>query len=456
MAFVPAVLGTLLVLGLVLALTTHDPYLVLVLAVPGSVAAAWLLLGWPEVRRKDGRPLLPPKVKPWLFFALAPLFAAVLYFLLGVPLTKVNVPGKWLALATLAIAIPVGCALAYWLVGFPRHVIHLRETYNRIPPERRPYLFYPVAVSIFLVLYLGIGVLTTAALDKVQGDRTFLLNLQPLVLLPLCLLLACLLAYLLVGFPRPTRTPRDLMQKVTGKRRPRLFLATFLLAGIPFTVVLGTLLNAVARTSSNRRALLPSEIILPLALVLGYALSLGVAALAWGTPRTWRRYEDYEPGLPPNVRPVVHLGSGLGLMVAVTVAFGLAGLEIFYGLLAGGILGLLLTLHLWGTLPRILARRREGTLLPDLPDRLKPLVLFPTWLLLSVLLFATLTFALPDFVAWNAVGSILVGLAVAILLVEQGLLASLLEERRRERERRRAWKERRKQVLQENEGPKNA
>lgn len=456
--FGPTVLGAFLVLGLTLALTTHDPYFTLVLGLPGSVAAAWALLGWPELPpRKGGRPLLSAKAKPWLFFVLAPLFVAVLYFVLGVPLTKVGLPVKWIAVLTLLLAIPLGCALAYWLVGFPKGLHRVRETYDRIPPDRRPWLFYPLSVVFFVVLYIGVGVLTTGALDKVDVDRTLLLNLQPLILLPLCLLLSCLLAYLLVGFPRPTRTPKDVMQKVTGKTRPRLFLATFLLAGIPFTVVIGTLLNAVARTSSNNRAFLPGEVILPLAVVLGYALSLGVAALAWGTPRSWRRYDDYEPGVHPKARPFVILGSGLAVLVAVTVAFGLAGLELFYGLLVGGILGTLLALQLAGLLPRILARRRESTFLPSLPDRVKPLVLFPTWLLLSALLFATLTFAFPDYVAWNFVGSVLLGLAVALFLVEQSLLATLLEERRKERERRRAWKEHRKQTLREaTEGPKDA
>lgn len=448
--FVPAILGAFLVLGLILALTTHDPYFTLVLGLPGSVAAAWALLGWPEMpHRKGGKPILSAKAKPWLFFVLAPLFVALLYFVLGVPLTKVGLPVKWVAVLSLVLALGLGCALAYWLVGFPRGVVRARETYERIPPERRPWLFYPLSVAFFLLLYLSLGVLTTGALDKVDVDRTLLLNLQPLILLPLCLLLSCLLAYLLVGFPRPTRTPKDLMQKVTGKSRPRLFFATFLLAGIPFTVVLGTLLNAVARTSSNSRAFLPSEVILPLAVVLGYALSLGVAALWWGTPRSWRRYDDYEPGVHPKARPFVNLGAGLAMLLLVTVAFGLAGLEIFYGLLVGGILGTLLTLQLWGVLPRILARRRESTLLPSLPDRVKPLVLFPTWLLLTALLFATLTFAFPEHVAWNFVGSLLLGLAVALFLVEQSLLATLLEERRKERERRRAWKERRKQTLRE-------
>lgn len=457
--FVPVLLGVFLVLGLTLALTTHDPYVVLLVTVPGSVAAAWALLGWPEApRRKDGRPLVDPKVarfRPWLFFLLAPLLAALLYVLLGYPLTQSGVPVTLLAWVTLALAVPLGCAAAYFLVGFPKDLLRAREAYERIPPERRPYLFYPLFVLFFLVLYLGIGVATTEALDKVDGGVA-LQNLQLLLVLPLCLILAGLLAYLLVGVPRPSKSPRAYLPKVTGKHRPRYFLLTLVLAGVAFTLLLGTLLNQVARTSSDRDAFLPAELVLPLAVLLGFALSLGVAALAWGTPRRWRRYEDYQPGLPPRARLPVHLATGLAVMLAVTVVFGLTGLEIFYGLLLGVVLGALVTLQLAGLLPRILERRKAGTLLPDVPDRLKPLILFPTWFLLALVLFAALTFALPDLVAWNAVGSLVVGLAVALFLVEQSLLASWLEERRLARERRKAWKARRKEVLAQEEGPKNA
>ena len=456
--FVPLLLGAFLVLGLTLALTTHDVYLTLLLGVPGSVAAAWALVGWPTLPpRKDGKPHLDPRVKPFLFFPLAPLLMALAYVLLGYPLTQAGVPVGLLAWVTLGLAIPLGAAAAYVLVGFPTRLFRVRQLYERIPSERRPFLFFPLAVFLFLVLYLGIGVATTAALEKVEGDRTALLNLQPLVLLPLCLVLAGLLAYLLVGIPKPQKGPREYLPRVTGKQRPRYFFLTLLLAGIPFTLLLGTLFNGVARTSSNADAFLPTELVLPLAVILGYALSLGVAALAWGTPRRWRQYEDYEPGIPPRARLPVHLATGVVVMLAVTVVFGLSGLEIFYGLLVGGILGALVTLQLSGALPRILARRKAGTLLPDVPDRLKPLILFPTWFFLSLVLFASLTFALPEWVAWNAVGSALVGLAVALFLVEQGLLATWLEERRRVRERKKAWKARRKEILaQETEDAKKA
>lgn len=448
--FAPILLGAFLVVGTVLAFTTHNPYLTLVVSVPASVAGAWALVGWPEIRRKDGKPLVAPATRPFLFFPLAPLFALVLYVLVGYPLTTLGVPTAWLAVASLALALPGGCAIAYWLVGFPRHLIRPRETYNRIPPERRPFLFFPLAVVFFLVLYVGLGVLTTGLLAK-SSNKGAILNLQPLILLPLCLVLACLFAYLLVGFPKPRRSPREMIPKVTGKHRPRLFAATFLLAGIPFTILVGVLLNAVAEGSSRRDAFLPAGLVLPLAVVLGYSLSFGVAALSWGTPRRWRQYEDYEPGLPPKARPWVHAATALAVALGITVVFGVAGLDIFYGLLVGGIAGLLVGLQLAGILPRLLARRHESTLLPDLPDRVKPLVLFPLWLLLSGLLFVVLTYAFPGFVAWNVVGSILVGLAVSVTLVEQGLLASWREERRREREKKKAWKARRKEMLREAE-----
>lgn len=455
--FAPVALGAFLVLGLILALSTHDPYVTLVFGIPASIATAWALLGWPELRLKGGKPLLDPRVKPFLFFALAPLFAVLAYFLLGDPLTRLGVPVTVLAWVSLGVAIPLGVAGAYLLVGFPRGLFRVRQVYERIPAERRPFLFYPLAVVLFLLLYLGIGVASTEAIARTTEDPTRWLNLQPLFLLPLCLLLAGLVAYLLVGFPKPRKAPKEYLPRVTGKHRPLYFTLTLLLAGIPFTVLIGTLFNALARTSAQREGFLPAELVLPLAVLLGYALSLGVAALAWGTPRRWRQFEDYEPGLHPRARRPVQIVTGLAVALAITVVFGLAGLEIFYGLLVGGIVGILVFLQLAGLLPRIWARRRADTLLPELPDRLKPLVLFPTWLLLSVLLFATLTFAFPEWVAWNAIGSLLLGLLVAVLLVEQPLLASVLEERRREREKRKAWKARRKEALAElDDAPKKA
>lgn len=440
--FAPMALGAFLLAFLVLGFATDRFLLALLVAMPVGVAAAVVLLGRPEVRRKDGSPLVPPAVRPYLFFPAAPLIALAFYPFVGAILTPL-VPNAYLAYVVLGLCALTGIAVALLLFGFPNFLRGIREAYAKVPRDRRPFLFFPLFVVFFLVLYVGLGVTTTAAMAGYREDTALLLNVQVLVLLPLATVLAALGAYLLVGFPKPAKDPKDLLPKVTGRRRPHAFLLTFLLAGVPLTVAVGALLTYVAR--------LPETIVLPLATVLGVLLSIGLAALVWGTPARWRQFDDYRPGLPPRARLPLIVVSGLVVAAVVTVGFGVAGLDIFWGLLTGGFLGLVVALQLAGILGRIAARRRAETLVPDLPDGLKPLLLFPSWLLLSALLFMVLTYALPEYVAYNAIGSLLVGLLIAFLLFEAGLLKDLRADRRREKEKRKAFQARRKEALQRRE-----
>lgn len=438
--FAPVLLGAFLVAFLVAAVATDVILVGVLAAIPASVLAAWLLLGWPHVRRPDGRPLVDARWKPYLFFPLAPALAFVGYLLLGAVLTQLKVDPTLSTYLSLGLSVAGACAGAYLLVGFP-HVVHgARHAYARVPADRRPFLFFPIAVVLFLVLFLALVVGSTQALARLRDDA-LLLNLQVLVLVPLSLLLAGLGAYLLVGFPKPQRRPSEYLPKVTGRRRPHLFLLTFLLAGVPITILLGV---AITSFVGSR---LPAPVILPLAVVLGYALSLGLAALWWGTPARWRQFDDYRPGLPPRARAPLYAAAGVAVLIAVTVGFGLAGADLFWGLLTGAFLGLVVALQLAGIMARLAARRRAPTLVPDLPDGVKPLIIFPAWLLVAALAFAVLTYALPDLILWNALGSLLLGLALSFLLVEQPLWRDLIGERRREREKRRAFEARRKEAL---------
>lgn len=443
--FGPIAFGAFLLTFLVLAFATQQFFVTILLAPIAGVAAAYALVGFPEIKTKDGKPLVEPRHKPYLFFLLAPILALVLYPIFGIALTQAGVPLKLLAIASIVLALATAAAAAYFLVGVPNVGAAVRQQYAQIPPERRPYLFFPVFVVVFLVLYIALGVASTQLLGRVEGDPTGLLNVQVLVLLPLSLLLAGLLAWLLVGIPKPQKMPTEYLPKVTGKRRPQVFLATFLLAGIPLTLVIGALLTAYA--------LLPSALVLPLSVLLGFTLSLGIAALVWGTPARWRRFEDYEPGIPRRVRIPLFVGISLALAVAIVVGFGLAGIDIFWGLLVGLLVGGSVFSLLAGLHRVVLARRQESTLVPDLPDGLKPLILFPTWLLIAGVLFAVLTYALPGLVAVNVAIALLVGLAASFLVLEQPLAKDLLAERRAEKERRKAWEARRKQRLAEAETP---
>ena len=438
--FAPMAAGLFLLSFLVVALATQDFFLAMLLPPALAIGGAYALLGWPELARKDGKPLVEPKHKPYLFFVLVPLLALVLYPILGIALTKAGLPLKWLAIVCIVLSLGIAIGTSYWLVGVPDLYAQARAKYQEIPAERRPFLFFPLFVVFFLILYLALGVVTTQLLGKIApADTSALLNIQVLVLTPLCAILAGVLAWMLVGFPQAILRPKHHLPKVTGRHRPRVFLATFLLLGVPLTIVLGAVLTYTTP--------LPSMAVLGIAVVLGYMLSLGVAALWWGTPQRWRQYEDYTPGLDPRVRKPLLAGASVASGLAVVIVFGLVGLDLFWGLLAGLLVGALVGLLLTGTHKRIRARRGEGTLVPDLPDRQKSLIFFPVWLGIAVLLFAVLTYLLPGLVGVNALASLVVGLAIAFLLLEQPLLKQLQEERRREREKRKAWEAKRKERL---------
>lgn len=444
--FGPLALGVFLVVFLILGFATNEPFIALTFALPLAVGGAWALVGWPVVRLPDGRPLVEPKLRPYLFFPAFFLLALVLYPFVGVWLTMLALPPKWVALVSLGAALPAAAGIAYLLFGFPSFWRHVRESYAGLPADRRPFLFFPLFAVIFLILYLSIGVATTKALDNFQDRTVLLLNVQVMFLLPLCLVLAALAAYLLVGFPVPRRRPAEYLPKVTGRHRPKAFLATFLIAGLPLTILVGALLGYAA-ANTNASAFLPAEVQLPLALALGYSLSLGLAAVWWGTPRRWRRYDDYEPGLSPRARLGAAGTAALAVLLAVTVGAGLAGVDIFWGLLVGALLGGIVALVITGAHRRVAARRGAPTLLPDLPERAKSLVLFTSWLVLALVIGSVLTYALPDLVGWNVLLALLVGLGVSLFAVEQGLLKDALTDRRKEREKRKAWKARRKEAL---------
>jgi hypothetical protein len=436
-----------LVLFFAIGFATEDVFYPLLVGIPAGIAAAWLLVGWPVLALQGGKPLIEPEHKPFLFFPLAVGFTIVAYPVLGVFLTKASVPPKYLVTASLALAVLVSCGAAYYLVGFPRLVRFVRQRYAQMPPERRPFLFFPVFAVLFLILYIGLGVGTTQAMGQFQDKVVLLLNIQVLLLLPITLLVAALAAYLLVGFPRPQKPIREALPKVTGRHRPRAFLLTFLLAGVPLTVLVGYLLTTLAQSGNTSSAFLPDALVLPLALLLGYSLSLGLAVAVWGTSARWRRYPDYVPGLTPRARLGAAGAAGLAVALAVVVGSGLADVDIFWGLLVGAILGIAVGLLVSGAYRRIAARRGADTLLPDLPDRLKSVVILTTWLVLALVVFSVLTYALPGLVAWNAAIAIALGLAVSFALVEQAWIGSSLAELRAARRRRKAWQRHRKEAL---------
>lgn len=445
--FVPIALGLFFVLFLILGFSIQDVFIPLIISAPLAIAGAWALVGWPVFTQKDGKPLIAPQAKPYLFFPVAFLFAVILYTVIGVIATKAGLAPKWLVMTSMSLSIAIACATAYFLVGFPRFIRTLRNKYNQLPAERKPFLFFPVFAVIFLVLYIGLGVGTTAALGKFADKVVLLLNIQVLLLLPFTLLASAFLSYLLVGFPKPQKSLSQSIPRVPGNRRPHVFGATFIAGGLILTVIVGAILTSVSKADGTSKAFLPDDLLLPLAVLLGYSLSLGLAVAMWGTSARWKKYDDYTPGLTPRARIGAAGGAGLAVALAVVVGFGVAGIDIFWGLLLGAILGIAVGLFVSGFHKRVASRRGEGTLLPELPDRAKSLVLLTTWFVLALVIMSVLTYALPDIVGWNFLIGLTVGLVVAFSLVEQGLVQQVLAERKLERGKRKAWQKRRKEAL---------
>lgn len=442
--------GIFLVALIAIGLGTQNFFLAMLLPPLLGVGGAYLLVGFPDLQRKDGKPFVEPRYKPYLFFVLAPLFALILYPVLGIALTQAGLPLKYLAIFCIVLALAIAISAAYFLVGVPNLYLSARKQYEQLPPERRPYLFFVLAPVFFLVLFFTLGAASTQLVGILAGggDPTGLLNLQLLLVAAICLAAACGLAWLLVGLPAVLTKPAHHLPKVTGRYRPRIFGATFVLAGIPLVLIVGALLTYLTP--------LPSTAVLGLALLLGFALSFGVAALAWGTPSRWRKFEDYQPGIDARVRTPLFLGISLFAGIVVIVGFGVANLDLFWGMLAGTFVAVTVAIFLMGLHRPILARRGQATLVPDLPDGLKPLILFPTWFVVSGLLFAVMTYALPSgLVPVNAIVSILVGLALAFFLLEQPLLKEMRAERKVERQKRKEWETRRKQKLAEAEAARS-
>jgi len=439
--------GIGLVAFLILALVTQNVFVTVLLTPILAIGGAYALVGFPHVARKDGKPLVEAKVKPYLFFLLFPLFAVLLYPIVGTFATQAGLPPDFVAIPSILLALIGAASAAYFLVGFPPLIKQGRDAYNRIEPERRPFLFYPLFVIFFLIIYLALGVTTTRLMGRVADDPTSLLNWQVILVLPLSVVGAAALAYAIAGFPTPKRRARDYLPTVTGKRRPRYFLLTTLLLTLPFMVIIGALLTPLSKTGAAS-GFLPPSLVLPLALVLGAIAAAGVAALSWGTPHTWRAYDDYEPGLSQRARVPTFLGTSLFVGLVVVIIFGLAGLELFWGIVVGGLATLFLALLLTGAIADMRRRKREeGALLPEVPDKLKAAILFPAWFVSALVIYAILTFAFPALVALNAVVGITVGFVATFALLESSYFKELRDTRAARRALAEARDARRREVL---------
>lgn len=442
--FLGVALGGSLLLFLIIGftLTGSNPdgngFLIAMLLGPvGGVTAARLLHGWPRLETRDGKALVPPQYKPYLFFVITPAVTFVGYLVLGVYITPYVENPQYVPYVALAVGLVVGASVAYFLVGFPKFWEPVVKGWRAIPTERRPWLFFVAAPAFTVLFYFLLGLLLTNV--EAIGD-VIPLETQPLLALPLAVAAACALAYRLLGFPKPQKPVREYVPEVPGRARPLAFLVTLLVAGVPLSYLAGLALTYAPR--------LPGGALVPLAVVLGLSAGAGVAALAWGTPRKWRRFADYRPGLPEGAR--------YALFLPVVVAFAIVGgaisngvgFDLFPGILLGAAIGILVGLQVSGALAAMRrARGTRRTILPELPDMVKPLVLFPTWFLLGWLVFVTLAYAMPELVWYHLWIAIAVGGAVSVYLVEEPTFLDWRERRREARRRAAALKARRKEAL---------
>ncbi|MHB8604401.1 MAG: hypothetical protein ACYDCK_04020 [Thermoplasmatota archaeon] len=434
-AFVGGAIVITAVAFFVVGLVTNQILAALLLGPALGVAGAYALFGWPKLARKDGKPLVDPNVKPWLFFPLAFGIAAALYAILGVFLTPF-VPPTLVSYVAIFVAALVGVIGAFLAVGFPHLGHFFTDAWAKVPPENRPWLFFPLAGLFALLIFflVGIGIAATS----------LSVDLQPFISLPVAILLAIPLAYFLVGFPKPKRKVSEMVPTVPGRARPLAFLITALVAFAPLAYVAGLLLGLAPALAGN--------VAFPLALLAGAFLALGLAALVWGTPRRWRRFPDYKPGMPLAVRralalPIAVLVGGVGVLVANVVGF-----DLFLGAFAGLVIGIALALLVSGVFGRAERGNTQSSEPPaaaraELPDKVKPLAIFATWALVTAVLFLLALYVLPTLFFYDLVGAVAVGLAVALVLLEAPLMRVLGEERRERRALKRELAERRKRAL---------
>lgn len=385
------------------------------LALPLGLGVAWLFLGTPDLRRKDGRPWIEPKVRPYMSIPTAALVALVLYYVVGIVVTPIEaIPIAVVSYITIAVALAGGVAAGVLLFGAPPVARAPRDAYAKIPPEKRPYLFFPLAFLFFAIVYYGLGTALTS-----YGPPSLP---QALVAIPVALVSGAALAYLLVGFPRPKRKLAE-TPPIPARARPVLFAATVVALGPLFAFALGPFASDLP---------FGGVVDLYIGLGVGYVLAIVAAFLAWGGPRRWGREGDWRPNLPPELRVAFFVPAALLVGSVVVVVASVAGLPFAVALLLGTGVGVLAGLAASGALKRV---RRTPEALRELPEIVKPLVFFAVWFLVGGLVYVGLVTLFGPY-AWAAVVlAFLAGLAAAAGVVEGPYLrerARVRAERRRE------------------------
>ncbi|HEV8361021.1 MAG TPA: hypothetical protein VGR28_11255 [Candidatus Thermoplasmatota archaeon] len=379
-----------------------------------------------QVARARARvPKAPPEKRPLLFFPAAIIGAALLYFLLGILITSTPLEEDLLALLALAVAIPAAIAIGGLLYGFPHPRAHftgpLQQRWAKVPAEKRPLLFFPLALLIAAPIYVLLGFGLTEALG---------VDYDVLIALVVALVVGFWAARRLVGVPKATglRQRVERLPDVPARARPLAFVAFVLLVGALFAVILGGTLGAIDFFNGDAAL----DLAFPLFLLAGWLLAVPLAGRLFGYPIPDRPLRAYAPKLTAEQRPALllpmALGLGLVLMLLLGLALGAAPFDLdtapLVALLAFPVAFLvsLRVLHVRAAQmdPRALARA---------PEAARPLVALALWLFVGTLLFAALGQVVTNFevLALLSYGA---GLAVALLLVDAGLLLHPMGQRR--------------------------
>lgn len=388
-----------------LGLITGIFVLALVLAVFLGPIAAYELLGSPvgEAERQKLQATVPiPRERiPWLFFPLGLILAVPLYVLAGLAVTSAGL-GTASAWAAILVSVALGFGVAYVLVGFPRLPRDPRQLLPPVPEERKPLLFLPIGIVLAAVLYFVLGVALTAA---VGPERAIL----PALLLGLAA--GFLVAYKLVGIPRPGHT---IHVPTVPERYAGLFFAIALLVLGP---ALAILLGAVAAAFLP----IPAAVSFPLFVLLGYLCAFALLAAWRGVPRAGKPLRAYIPRLPAEARPLLLFGATLLIGTILTAVIDTFLVHRFhFSALAAYPLGFLLAVKVVHAESLVVQSPER---LETVPEKIKPLLLFPLWLFGTVVLYSLIGYVLLDFLA-----AILLAASLALALTLAALERRLLRE----------------------------